>query len=69
AFDGVDFTNFQSVGLGEATVSLAEHGNYDPYIDLHNLGIGREMLVEIVQTDPVPHVLTHGNLTVKELGQ
>jgi hypothetical protein len=74
AFDGTDFSLFQSINLGTATASVAEEGNYDPYVDVLSaagsrvLGIGREVLIELWQTSHVPHLLTHCNLTVQELG-
>lgn len=74
AFDGTEFTNYQSINLGTSTVTVAEEGNYDPYVDVLSpagnrvLGIGREVLVELWQTSQVQHLLTHCNLTVQELG-
>jgi hypothetical protein len=74
AFDGTDFTAYQSVNLGEASVTVGDEGNYDPYVDVLNaagsrvLGVGREVLIELWQTSQVPHLLTHCNLTVHELG-
>src|SRR3972149_7688555 len=69
ALDGSGFTNFQSETLGEATVSVGESGNYVPYQDLYNLGVGKEALVEIIQYAPVPHVLTHLQVTARPLGR
>lgn len=67
ALDGADLTPYQSLSLGEATVSMGESGNYDPYIDLYNLGVGKEALVEVVQYANVPHVLTHMQVTAKPM--
>ncbi len=69
ALDGKDFTATQSQSLGEATVSAGESGNYDPYVELKNLGVGREALLEIVQYAGVRHLLTHLTVTAKPMGR
>lgn len=69
ALDGADFTAFQSLSMGEATVSVGESGSYNPYLDLYNLGVGKEALVEIVQYASTPHVLTHLQITARPFGR
>ena len=69
AFDGTDFTTNKALSIGEATVGVGDAGNYDPHIEIKNLGVGREMLLEIAQTSPVQHLLTNLELTIKELGR
>lgn len=69
ALDGAAFTDFQSLSMGESTVTVGESGNYDPYIDIYNLGVGREALVETIQYASVPHVLTHLQVTAKPMGR
>jgi hypothetical protein len=49
-------------------LDLGVKGNYDPYLDIHNLGIGREMEIEITETDAVDYLLTHAYLTSEVLG-
>ena len=68
-FDGLTLVDTQAAQLGEATVTVADHGNYDPYIDVHGLGVGRELLLQVVQTANVPLVLTDIELVAKELGR
>lgn len=69
ALDGVDFTTAKSLSTGEATTDVGDAGNYDPHQEIRGLGVGREMLVEIAQTAPIAHILTHCELAVKELGR
>jgi hypothetical protein len=69
ALDGAAFTANQSQSLGEASVSTGESGNYDPYFELKNLGVGREALIELVQYAGVPHLLTHLTVTAKPMGR
>ena len=69
AFDGSDFTPNQSLSMGEATSSVGEHGNYNPYVDLYNLGVGKEVLLEVVQYAGVPHLMTHLTVTARKLGR
>jgi hypothetical protein len=69
ALDGAALTTFQSLSLGEATVTVGESGNYEPYLDLYNLGIGKEALVETIQYAAVPHVLTAMQVTARPLGR
>ncbi len=69
AFDGAALNVNQSQSLGEATVSAGESGNYDPYIDIYNLGVGKEMLLEIVQYAGVRHLLTGLTVTAKPMGR
>lgn len=67
--DGSDLTVYQTSSLGEATVSVGESGNYNPYLDLYNLGVGKEAILELVQYAPVRHVLTHLQVTARALGR
>jgi hypothetical protein len=69
ALDGVDFNANQSLAMGEATASVGEAGNYDPTLDLLNLGVGREAIIEMFQTANVQHLLTHCTVTAKPLGR
>lgn len=69
AFDGSEFTNWQSASTGETTVSIGESGNYNPYVDVMNLGVGKEVMVEIIQSAPVQHVLTTLSVTARPLGR
>jgi len=69
AIDGAAMTNFQSLSMGEATVSVGESGSYEPYIELTNLGVGREALLELVQYSSVRHLLTALTVTAKPMGR
>jgi hypothetical protein len=69
AFDGVDFSTSKAQSIGTATATVGEAGNYDPYVALTNLGVGREVLLELVQFAPVTHLLTHLTVTSKPLGR
>lgn len=69
ALDGSDFTVYQSASTGENTVTIGESGNYNPYVDIYNLGVGKEALLEIVQYAPVQHVLTNLEVTARPLGR
>lgn len=48
---------------------LGVEGDTDPYIDLYSLGVGREVQVEIVETDAVKWLLTDGFITARALGR
>ncbi len=69
ALDGADFTPNQSVSLGEASVSVGESGNYNPYVEIKSLGVGREALLELVQYAGVRHLLTHLTVTARPMGR
>ena len=69
ALDGAALDVNQSLSLGEASVSTGESGNYEPYIELTNLGVGREALLELVQYASVRHILTHLTVTARPLGR
>jgi hypothetical protein len=69
AFDGSDFTTYQSASTGEGTATIGESGNYNPYVDLYNLGVGKEVLLEIVQHAPVRHAMTSMQVTARPLGR
>jgi hypothetical protein len=47
--------------------SLGAIGNNDPYIDIRNFGIGRELEFELVETDPVSFLMTNMLITYEEL--
>lgn len=69
ALDGAQLTNYQSLSLGETTLTIGESGNYNPYLDVYNLGVGKEALVEIIQYASVPHVLTSLQVTARPMGR
>ena len=50
------------------TISLGQVGEHDPYVDIHNLGVGREIELEIYETDAVDFVLTQANITLEPVG-
>ena len=58
---------------GEWTVpaesDLGQLGDREPYVDLDQLGVGREMEIELVETDAVTWLVTDGFLTVERLGR
>jgi hypothetical protein len=54
-----DFYEHRSLGL---------RGEYPPNVDVHNLGIGTEMSLEIVVTDPVYYLVTDCWITGENLG-
>ena len=62
ALDEGDWTPYTELDLGEP-------GDADPWVDIHQLGVGREVKVEIVQAKNLPHVLTHALLTVQPMGR
>jgi hypothetical protein len=69
ALDGAALDINQSVSLGEAELGVGTSGNYDPYLELTNLGVGREALLELTQYASVRHLLTHLTVTAKPLGR
>lgn len=69
ALDGVDFDTTKALSAGTATLTVADRGNYDPHAEIRNLGRGRELLMEISQTEPVRHLLTHAEVTAKAMGR
>lgn len=50
-------------------LDLGAVGETDPYLDLHRLGVGREVTFDIVETDSVKYLLTHAHLLVENLGR
>jgi len=60
-FDQGDYTPYQQIDLGVVA-------DRNPYRDLFSLGVGREIEVEMVETDAVPHVITHASITAEALG-
>lgn len=59
-FDQGDFGDTEILDLGAV-------GDRDPYVDIYNLGMGREVEFEIAESDSVDFFLTHGFLTVEPL--
>ena len=49
-------------------IDLGAVGEHDPYVDINNLGIGREIELEIIETDAVDYLMTHAYLTAERLG-
>lgn len=49
-------------------IDLGAVGEHDPYVDVFNLGIGREIELEIIETDAVDYLMTHAYLTSERLG-
>ncbi len=49
-------------------VSLGSLGDRNPYIDIFQLGVGRDLEMEIIETDAVDFLLTDIFLTSKEFG-
>lgn len=47
---------------------LGQKGDWDPYVDISNVGVGRELEMELTETDAVEWLVTHVNVTVRELG-
>ncbi len=59
--DDGEWTDYEYHNMGSS-------GDRDPWIDVYNLGIGREIEFELVETDAVDFLLTHASLTARELG-
>lgn len=60
---------FDEEAIGQSRdLDMGKLGEYYPYIDVYRLGVGREMEVELVQTDATPHVLTDAMVTIHTLG-
>lgn len=51
-----------------AEISLGERGELDPYVDLWNLGVGREITFELLETDTANFLPTDMHLTIDPLG-
>lgn len=49
-------------------IDLGAVGEHDPYVDIMNLGIGRELEFEMIESDAVDSLITHAYLTVEQLG-
>jgi hypothetical protein len=49
--------------------NLGDKGDRDPYLTIHNLGIGREIEFEVAETDAVEHIFTDMNIIAKVLGR
>ena len=49
--------------------SLGEKGDYDAYIDLYNIGTGREAEFELTETDAVSWLVTDMNINTRALGR
>jgi hypothetical protein len=52
----------------ERKIDLGDLGNRNPYIDIKNMGVAREMEYEIVHTDSIDYKLMGAKLTYRELG-
>jgi hypothetical protein len=65
-FDKQSWSNYESFDLDTSPKTV---DGYDMWLDSYVLGIGREMEVEVVETDAVDYVLTHIFMTAKELGK
>ncbi len=50
-------------------LDLGAVGESAPYVELARLGIGREIMFDLVETDGVEWLLTHAYLTVENLGR
>jgi hypothetical protein len=50
-------------------LDLGNVGEHNPWIYIHRIGIGREIEIEVTETDAVDYLLTHMNMTVAELGR
>jgi hypothetical protein len=61
-FDQDEWAPYHEINLGAV-------GESDPYVELHRLGIGREITFDLVETDAVKWLLTHAYLTVENLGR
>lgn len=61
-FDQEEWGPYQEIDLGAV-------GESNPYVDLHRLGVGREVTFDLVETDAVDWLLTHAFLTVENLGR
>lgn len=48
-------------------IDLGAVGEHDPFIDIHSLGMGREIEIEEVMSDPVETLTTHAFLTSEQL--
>lgn len=60
--DQGDWSRMQEASLGAA-------GEMFPYVDAYQLGIGRELAIELVETDAVDALVTHALVTAERLGQ
>ena len=53
----------------EETIDLGEVGEVDPFRDFHNLGVGREMEIEIVHTDATSYLLRDIYMVTNPMGR
>ena len=60
--DQGEYSNFENLDLGAL-------GDYDPYIDLYNLGFGNEIEIEVIESDSVDYLMGQVYLTVESLGK
>ena len=49
-------------------MELGYHGDRNPHMDISRLGTGRELEIEVIETDAVDYLLRGMKLTTKELG-
>jgi hypothetical protein len=50
-------------------LTMGTEGQHNPYVDLYSIGIGRELEIEITETDATDYLMTDVILTVQELRQ
>ena len=68
AFDEGAYTPYSNLAIGG-------DGDADPYVDVFDpngamtLGVGRELKLEIVQMENVPHLMTHALITAEPMGR
>lgn len=60
--DGDPWSDIMELGLGG-------DGNKDPYIDVYPNDSGRELEIELLETDAVDFLVTHCNITSRDLGK
>jgi len=61
ALDRETHTTYEEVALGE-------RGQYYPYVDLFNLGVGRELFIDITEPEITESVITDAVVTAEPLG-
>jgi hypothetical protein len=61
-FDMGDWTGYREMSLGAV-------GKRNPFVDLYNVGVGTDMTVEVVESDPVKFLIDRAFVTVDKLGR
>lgn len=76
ATDSVDSPTFtyryrfdESSRWVESTIDLGVKGDYNPYVEITQLGQGREMTWQIIETDAVDFILNEMEITARALGR